>query len=49
MYRAINEDKRKTEGQVHMFEIVKDIEDCPVSEQLYSNGQTDCDITAVAN
>lgn len=29
--RHINEDKRKTEGQVAMFDIVNDIENCPVS------------------
>jgi len=27
--RNINEDKRKTEGQVHIFEIFSDIENCP--------------------
>ena len=30
IFSNINEDKRKTECQVHMFEIVKEIEDCPV-------------------
>ena len=30
----INEDKRETEKQMLLFEIVKEIEDCPVS---YSN------------
>ena len=29
--RYINEDKRKTENQVVMFDIMNDIEDCPVS------------------
>ena len=28
--RHINEDKRKTEKQMHMFEIIRDIEDVPV-------------------
>jgi len=28
----INEDKRKTEGQVALFDIFNDIENCPVSE-----------------
>jgi hypothetical protein len=27
----INEDKRKTEGQLAMFDIFNDIENCPVS------------------
>ena len=27
----INEDKRKTEGQVQMFEILRDVDGCPVS------------------
>ena len=27
----INEDKRKTEKQMLLFEVVKEIEDCPVS------------------
>ena len=30
-FRHINEDRRKTESQVVMFEIMNDIEDCPVS------------------
>lgn len=29
-FSHINEDKRKTEGQVAMFTIVNDIENCPV-------------------
>ena len=28
--RHINEDKRKTEKQMHMFELIRDIEDVPV-------------------
>ena len=28
----INEDKRKTEGQMHMFEVLRDVEGCPVSK-----------------
>ena len=27
----INEDKRKTKGQMHMFEMLRDFEGCPVS------------------
>ena len=27
----INEDKRKTEKQMLLFEVIKEIEDCPVS------------------
>ena len=30
----INEDKRKTEGQVQMFEILRDVDGCPVSINL---------------
>ena len=30
-FRHINEDRRKTESQVVMFDIMNDIEDCPVS------------------
>ena len=30
----INEDKRKTESQVVMFDIVNDIDNCPVSISL---------------
>ena len=26
----INEDKRKTEGQMQMFEVLRDVEGCPV-------------------
>lgn len=33
-FRHINEDKRKTEGQMEMFDIVNDIENCPVSISL---------------
>ena len=29
--RHINEDKRKTENQVVMFDIMNDIDNCPVS------------------
>jgi len=32
----INEDKRKTEGQVALFEIFNEIENCPVSK-IFSN------------
>lgn len=34
----INEDRRKTEGQVQMFELLKEIEECPVSKQLANVG-----------
>jgi hypothetical protein len=34
MYRHINEDKRKTESQMQMFEVLRDIEDCPVSRLI---------------
>ncbi len=27
----INEDRRKTEGQMQMFEVLRDVEGCPVS------------------
>ena len=30
-FSHINEDRRKTESQVVMFDIMNDIEDCPVS------------------
>ena len=30
-FSHINEDKRKTEGRVQMFEVLRDIEECPVS------------------
>ena len=30
-FSHVNEDKRKTEAQVKMFEILRDIEQCPVS------------------
>lgn len=30
-YRHINEDKRKTENQVVMFDIMNEIDNCPVS------------------
>ena len=26
----INEDRRKTEGQMQMFEVLRDVEGCPV-------------------
>lgn len=29
--RHVNEDKRKTERQMQMFEVLRDVEDCPVS------------------
>ena len=29
-FSHINEDKRKTEGQVQMFEILRDVDNCPV-------------------
>lgn len=32
----INEDKRKTEGQMHMFEVLRDVEGCPVSKTTLS-------------
>ena len=31
-FSHINEDKRKTEGRVQMFEVLRDIEECPVSD-----------------
>lgn len=31
----INEDKRKTEGQLAMFDIFNDIDNCPVSKTHY--------------
>ena len=31
IFRHINEDKRKTESQMEMFDIVNDIDSCPVS------------------
>lgn len=31
VYRHINEDKRKTENQVVMFDIMNEIDNCPVS------------------
>lgn len=31
----INEDKRKTEGQLVMFDIFNDIDNCPVSSLFY--------------
>ena len=34
--RNINEDKRKAEGHQVMFEIVNDIENCPVSIHMIS-------------
>lgn len=34
----INEDRRKTEGQVQMFELLKEIEECPVSKLLANVG-----------
>lgn len=30
----INEDKRRTEGQMALFEIFNDIENCPVSKKI---------------
>lgn len=30
----INEDKRRTEGQMALFEIFNDIENCPVSNTM---------------
>ena len=30
-YSHINEDRRKTEGQMQMFEVLRDIDECPVS------------------
>ena len=33
--RHINEDKRKTDNQVVMFDIMKDIDNCPVSISVY--------------
>lgn len=35
IFRHINEDKRKIEGKVAMFDIVYDIDNCPVSD-VYS-------------
>lgn len=32
MMTLINEDKRKTEGQVALFDIFNEIENCPVSK-----------------
>jgi hypothetical protein len=34
----INEDKRKTEGQLVMFDIFNDIDNCPVSLLLFAYG-----------
>lgn len=31
-FSHINEDKRKTEGQVQMFEILRDVDNCPVGQ-----------------
>ena len=33
----INEDKRKTEGQVALFDIFNDIENCPVSRRQFAS------------
>ena len=33
----INEDKRKTERQMILFEVVKEIEECPVSQSSYAS------------
>ena len=33
MTSHINEDRRKTEGQMQMFEMLREIEDCPVSKR----------------
>ena len=33
-YRHINEYKRKTDSQVQMFEIIQDIDNCPVSTRV---------------
>ena len=41
-HRHINEDKRKTEGQVHMFEVLRDIENCPVSCDTWPHSPTAC-------
>lgn len=32
----INEDKRRTEGQVVLFDIFNDIDNCPVSIKIYN-------------
>ncbi|XP_059082195.1 protein ECT2-like [Tigriopus californicus] len=42
----INEDKRKTEGQVHIFEIFSDIENCP-PQIISSNRQFLCKVDVV--
>lgn len=39
----INEDKRKTEGQLIMFDIFNDIDNCPVSLLLIALGL--CNVT----
>ncbi len=31
VHRHINEDRRKTEGQMHMFEVLRDVEGCPAT------------------
>ena len=41
-HRHSNEDKRKTEGQVHMFEVLRDIENCPVSCGTCTHSPTTC-------
>ena len=41
-HRHINEDKHKTEGQVHMFEVLRDIENCPVSCGTWPHTPTTC-------
>ena len=35
----INEDKRKTEGQVQMFEILRDVDGCPVRMSACLRGE----------
>ena len=34
--RNINEEKRRVQNQMLMFEVVEEISDCPVSFHLYS-------------
>ena len=40
VFRHINEDKRKTEGQMQMFEVLRDVEDCPVSTHTHTHTRT---------
>ena len=35
MRSHINEDRRKTEGQMQMFEVLRDIDECPVSCSMW--------------